>query len=211
MLPLLIAGAAAGIGSGILGANAAKAAQKKAEMLASLLEEHLGKPVLSGRRSKPLDTLIATLLSQNTNDLNSHRAWLNLKRTFPTWGQVLDAPTKKIAKAIEVGGLKNQKARRIKRILEVVRADTGDFDLAFLRGRTNEEVIDYLTSLKVWVPKPRPAYWCSHLAEMSFRSTRISIDCATGSDWSRRRRRNIRFPGCNRSCRWDKPTPFIST
>ena len=122
--------------------------QRKASKIAGVLEEYLGRPVLVGKRAKPLDTLIATLLSQNTNDRNSHKAWLNLKKRFPTWEKVDKAPAREIARTIEVGGLKNQKARRIKKILQIVRRDAGDFDLGFLKSRTNEEVIDYLTAMK---------------------------------------------------------------
>lgn len=122
--------------------------RNRAAEIADLLEEHFGKPVLSGRRSKPLETLIATLLSQNTNDLNSHRAWVNLRRRYPRWEEVARAPTRELAKTIEVGGLKNQKAQRIKKILEIVRRDAGDFDLGFLKSKTNEEVIHYLTAMK---------------------------------------------------------------
>jgi endonuclease-3 len=122
--------------------------RNKAVKIADILEEFLGRPALSGRRSKPLDTLIATLLSQNTNDRNSHQAWLNLKRQFPRWKDVASAPVRQIARTIEVGGLKNQKAQRIKKILEIVRKDAGRYDLGFLKGKTNEEVIAYLTTMK---------------------------------------------------------------
>jgi len=131
-----------------MGHVSARSLQSKAVKIADGLEEYLGRPVLTGRRAKPLDTLIATLLSQNTNDRNSHQAWLNLRKHYPMWEKVAKAPTRDIAKTIEVGGLKNQKARRIKKILEVVRRDAGGFDLGFFKRRTNEEVIDYLTSME---------------------------------------------------------------
>jgi endonuclease-3 len=125
-----------------------RARQLKAAALADALEGLLGRPVQSGRRSKPLDSLIATLLSQNTNDRNSHQAWLNLRKKFPTWEKVLAAPAREIARVIEVGGLKNQKAKRIRQILRTVRSDAGSFDLRFLQGKTNEEAIHYLVSMK---------------------------------------------------------------
>lgn len=125
-----------------------RARQGKAAALADALEGLLGRPVQSGRRSKPLESLIATLLSQNTNDRNSHQAWLNLRKKFPTWEKVAAAPAREIARAIEVGGLKNQKARRIKEILRTVRKDAGKFDLRFLQGKTNEDAIHYLLSMK---------------------------------------------------------------
>lgn len=119
----------------------------RALRMADALESHLGKPARPRERSNPLDTLIATLLSQNTNDNNSHRAWLDLRKRFPTWSSVDDASWQAVAKAIKVGGLKNQKARRIKKILRSVRLEAGKFDLGFLNGRSNEEVMDYLLSM----------------------------------------------------------------
>lgn len=120
---------------------------KKALRIANILEEFLGKPVQSKRKAAPLDSLIATLLSQNTNDRNSHKAWLNLRRTFPTWERVALAPTKRLANVIEVGGLKNQKAKRIKEILKLVKKEAGSYDLSFLKKKSDSEIIEYLTSM----------------------------------------------------------------
>ena len=47
-----------------------------------LLELYLGVPRQKKKRTDPLDMLIGTLLSQNTNDRNSHRAYLELKGAF---------------------------------------------------------------------------------------------------------------------------------
>ena len=120
----------------------------RALRIADALESHLGRPAAQPRkRSNPLDTLIATLLSQNTNDHNSYKAWLGLRKRFPTWSRVDAASWQAVAKAIKIGGLKNQKARRIKKILRSVRLEAGKFDLGFLKRRSNEEVMDYLLSM----------------------------------------------------------------
>jgi endonuclease III len=116
--------------------------------IASALEEYLGRPQPSRRKSRPLDSLIATLLSQNTNDRNSYRAWLSLKREYPTWETVHAAPTRNVAHAIEVGGLKNQKARRIKAILRSILREHGTFSLDFLKSMSDEEAMDYLLAMK---------------------------------------------------------------
>lgn len=117
-------------------------------LVAEILEERLGHVRKPRRRSGALDTLIATLLSQNTNDRNSYRAWLNLRKEFPTWKKVSEAPWKSVARAIEVGGLKNQKAQRIKKILQRIYAERGEFSLEFLKERSNGEVREYLLSMK---------------------------------------------------------------
>ena len=41
----------------------------------------------------PLDELVSTILSQNTNDTNRDRAYQALRRRFPTWEAVRDAET----------------------------------------------------------------------------------------------------------------------
>lgn len=116
--------------------------------IADALEEYLGKPAQPRKLSNPLDSLIATLLSQNTNDRNSHQAWLNLKKKYPTWEKVVSAPARRLAKVIEVGGLKNQKAARMKEILQRIKKDTGNYDLGGLKKKSNDEVFGYLTSMK---------------------------------------------------------------
>ena len=116
--------------------------------VAEVLDLLYGKRKASGRRSPPLDTLIGTLLSQNTNDQNSYRAWVNLRNKFPTWEAVAAAPWQSVASAIKVGGLKNQKARRIKDILHRVKHEWGAYSLNDLRRKTNDEVMDYLLSMK---------------------------------------------------------------
>jgi endonuclease-3 len=116
--------------------------------VAGILEGHLGSPAKPRRRSSPLDTLIATVLSQNTNDQNSYKAWLSLRKRFPTWEKVASSPWQALATSIEVGGLKNQKALRIKKILRSIYRETGKYDLGFLNDRSDDEVMEYLLSMK---------------------------------------------------------------
>lgn len=120
---------------------------RKTRRVAAELEEFLGIPSKPRRSEPPLECLIATLLSQNTNDRNSHRAWMTLRKRFPTWQRVADAPTRLLAKAIEVGGLKNQKARRIKQILRGIKRRVGKYELSDLKRKSEQEVLEYLTSM----------------------------------------------------------------
>jgi len=41
----------------------------------------------------PVDELVSTILSQNTNDINRDRAFEALRAKFPTWEAVRDAKT----------------------------------------------------------------------------------------------------------------------
>ena len=53
----------------------------------------------------PLDVLVGTILSQNTNDQNRDRAYEALRRRFPTWEAVRDAPEAEVVEA-RLPGLK---------------------------------------------------------------------------------------------------------
>ena len=48
----------------------------------------------------PLDELVSTILSQNTNDANRDRAFQALRRRFPTWEAVRDARPEAVVDAI---------------------------------------------------------------------------------------------------------------
>jgi len=121
---------------------------RRISRIADSLEDQLGRPRPPRKKSPPLNTLIATLLSQNTNDRNSYRAWLSLRKQFPSWERVHKAPWQTIAKAIEVGGLKNQKAQRIKLILQTILKQRGSFSLDFLKQMSDEQVMEYLLAMK---------------------------------------------------------------
>ncbi len=101
----------------------------------------------------PLDALIAVILSQNTSDKNSFPAFRNLKKTFPSWEQVVVADERKIAAAIKRGGLANIKAKRIKNVLREIKNRTGRLDISFLSQLPTEEALEFLLSLNGVGPK----------------------------------------------------------
>jgi endonuclease-3 len=95
----------------------------------------------------PIDVLIATILSQNTSDVNSGRAFASLKASFDTWEAVASVPADHIARIIESGGLSRIKAARIKQILGQIEKERGSITLDFLKSKTMSEAEDYLTAL----------------------------------------------------------------
>lgn len=130
--------------------NAARRIQGRERRLASiieLLEQKYGVPGRSRRRD-PLESLIVTILSQNTNDVNRDKAYRSLRERFPSWQEILDARERDIAQAIRVGGLGNIKSKRIKEILGSIKREHGDFDLSFLRKLSPEEAEERLLSYK---------------------------------------------------------------
>ncbi len=93
-----------------------------------------------------LDVLISTILSQNTSDNNSSRAFKSLKRDFPTWKKAAHARKSSIARSIKAGGLATIKAAYIKSALKKVKADFGSHSLSKIKPKPIEESLDYLTS-----------------------------------------------------------------
>jgi endonuclease-3 len=101
----------------------------------------------------PLDELVSTILSQNTNDANRDRAFRGLRKQFPTWEAVRDAEPGAVVAAIRPAGLANQKGPRIQAVLAEITAQRGGLDLEFLRGWPAEQVYDWLVSFKGVGPK----------------------------------------------------------
>ncbi|MFP4482961.1 MAG: endonuclease III domain-containing protein [Thermovirgaceae bacterium] len=102
---------------------------------------------------EPLDSLVRTVLSQNTNDTNRDRAYENLRRYFPDWKDILGAETDKIAEAIKTAGLSNTKASRIKKILETVKMTFGVLSLEKMKEWDNSEARRFLQDLPGVGPK----------------------------------------------------------
>lgn len=94
-----------------------------------------------------LGALVATVLSQNTSDLNSGRAYASLKLAFPGgWDDVRTASVTDVADAIRAGGLANIKAPRIQAILSDVYERSGRTDLDHIRHWDDETIRAYLRS-----------------------------------------------------------------
>ncbi|MEA3441102.1 MAG: endonuclease III [Chloroflexota bacterium] len=101
----------------------------------------------------PLNELISTILSQNTNDTNRDRAFLQLRERFPTWEAVRDADEDDVIDAIRTAGLANQKGPRIQNVLKQITKDQGALDLEFLREVNVDEARDWLLQFKGVGPK----------------------------------------------------------
>jgi endonuclease III len=110
-------------------------------------------PFIAKPRLPIIDEVVATVLSQHTSDVNSGRAFAQLKTAFPDWEQVLAAPVGQVADAIRCGGIADQKAARIQQILAAIHAREGRIDLSRLHDLDDAAVEDYLTSLPGVGPK----------------------------------------------------------
>jgi endonuclease-3 len=99
--------------------------------------------------------LVCTILSQNTNDANRDRAYTALRRKFPAWEQVRDAPAQQIVAAIRPAGLANQKGPRIQKVLRrIAELNPGrPLNIDFLAELPVAEAKQWLLSLDGVGPK----------------------------------------------------------
>lgn len=119
----------------------------KAEFVYAQLVELFGEPQWKPG-DDPVDELIWTILSANTNDTNSGRAFRQLKATFGNdWEVVRVAPLQAIKDAIRTAGMYNQKAPRIVETLRRIKEMEGDYTLDHLATMEVAEALEYLTAL----------------------------------------------------------------
>ncbi|HVP22212.1 MAG TPA: endonuclease III [Anaerolineaceae bacterium] len=102
---------------------------------------------------QPLEELVSTILSQNTNDRNRDVAFNTLRARFPTWEEVRDADPTTVVDAIRPAGLANTKGPRIQAVLRQITEERGALDLGFLRGLSPEEAHSWLLQFRGVGPK----------------------------------------------------------
>ncbi len=116
--------------------------RRRVRAIRDRLRDAYGRPTLRAHRA-PIDELVLTILSQNTNDRNRDAAYGRLRERFSSWDAVRDAPEDHVEEAIRPGGISRVKAGRIQRVLGSI----GDDDLAWLAEAPLDEARAYLCSL----------------------------------------------------------------
>ncbi len=120
--------------------------REKAWAVHRALLETYGEPAWRPKYG-PVEELILTILSANTNDKNSGRAFRTLMERFHgDWDAIRTAPLKEIKDAIRVAGMYNQKAPRIVAALEKLKQEQGGYNLDHLADMPVEEALAYLES-----------------------------------------------------------------
>jgi endonuclease III len=116
--------------------------RRRLRRIVDRLAAEYGRPVLRPHGA-PIDELVLTVLSQNTNDRNRDVAYARLRERFPTWEEVRHAPLEEVEEAIRPGGLAPTKSVRIAQILEAI----GDDDLRHLADDPLDQARAELTAL----------------------------------------------------------------
>jgi endonuclease III len=109
------------------------------------LKEFYGIPQRPQIPPDPVDMLIATILSQNTNDRNSYKAYLALKEAFPDWIKAAETSAEVIEGYIKIAGLGKQKSKAIKNFLHTLLEEKGEISLNYLENMEDNEALLELT------------------------------------------------------------------
>ncbi len=125
--------------------------KRKARAVHRKLLKAYGEPTWT--RLDGVSELVATILSQNTNDGNRDLAYARLRARFPSWEAVRDAPAEAVIEAIRPAGLANQKGPRIQHALKRITEERGQLNIDFLADLPLEEARQWLLGINGIGPK----------------------------------------------------------
>ena len=127
--------------------------QTRAATILQTLQETHSLPRLVKPKSDPFETLVVTIISQNTADTNTERAFEALSNGFEITPQALaKAPTVEIEACLHVAGLYQNKAKAIKSVSRIVLEEFGG-SLAAILSLPLEEARKKLMELPGVGPK----------------------------------------------------------
>lgn len=93
----------------------------RARKILQKLKRSFELPKWVSSKQDPFETLIITIISQNTSDRNTEKAFQNLSQKFPITPEVLaKAETSEIEECLKVAGLYRNKAKVIKKVSKII-------------------------------------------------------------------------------------------
>lgn len=128
-------------------------AKDRAQTILQILRETSAVPTMAKQKNDPFETLIITIISQNTADINTDRAFENLSKNFEITPQVLaEAKTTEIEACLHVGGLYKNKAKAIRTVSNII-VEKFDGSMKPILSKPFEEARKMLTALPGVGPK----------------------------------------------------------
>jgi len=96
-------------------------AENRAQKILQMLRKAFTLPKWTTSNKAPFKTLVRTIISQNTADRNTARAFENLSKQFEITPEALaKAETSKIEESLKVAGLYRNKAKIIKQVSKII-------------------------------------------------------------------------------------------
>src|SRR3954452_14819962 len=114
--------------------------------VARILAILYGSPNL-GNKADPTDELVYILLARHTREGAYQQAFDALKRRFPTWDDLLDAPRGEVERLVYSGGLSCKKTVALHAALGKLRETFGRCTLEPAREWSDERLEEFLCSL----------------------------------------------------------------
>ena len=113
------------------------------------LNRHYGVPARDplplDNKPDPLDELVYLSITQRTHAPGSNAAYRQLKERFPDWSLVASSSINEVTRAVEMSGLADLKALRIKRIMDTLPQEFGSVTLDPLWKMDDDEALRFLT------------------------------------------------------------------
>jgi len=95
--------------------------ERRAEKILETLRKAFTMPKWTNSKRDPFQTLIVTIISQNTTDRNTAKAFENLSRHFKITPEALaNAKTSQIENCLKPAGLYRNKAKTVKQVSKIV-------------------------------------------------------------------------------------------
>lgn len=129
-----------------------EALKEKFTAVTQALAQAYGEPTWQPHHP-PVDELVCTILSQATSDINRDKGFYALKKRYPNWESVMNAPAPDVIETIYSAGLANQKGPRIQAALRHIYTERGNISLDFLNELPLDEAQAWLTQIKGIGPK----------------------------------------------------------
>ena len=94
---------------------------KRAATILKILREEFEMPKWTKEKLDPFETLIVTIISQNTTDINTKRAFGQLSKRFEIKPEVLaNAETSQIEENLRTAGLYRSKSKTVKEVSSII-------------------------------------------------------------------------------------------
>jgi endonuclease III len=119
---------------------------QKVLIINELLEDRYKSP-RHHNKLNPLNELLFVMLSTRTSEALYNKTYKDFKMKYPCWIDVYKDSADNIASIIYPCGLSNQKAIRLKKILDKIMDDFGSLSLKYVKHYSGEELESYLSNL----------------------------------------------------------------
>lgn len=110
------------------------------------LRESYGTPRL-GNPKQPLDDLVSIVVSNKTSPVTATAVYGRLKNRFKNWDQVLASPSRALRSILKPAGLSKVKSQHLRATFRKIKKDFDECNLEGLKGKSEKEIHEYLTSL----------------------------------------------------------------